>query len=336
VSEIWAVLQAYEGMPSDYNQEVLAEAEEAARRQPGAVRLCAVQLGAPGAAAFSFEGVVPQRLYLLEHERLATYSTASYVSALAWLLRRQPALLMVTSATAIGQDWAPRLAARLSLPFAPRCLGFALEDDALLALRVLYGGRAYAQTRTALHGRTALITFVPGARGAPPASSAATPGAAPETIRLRPELPDPAADARIRHLGIEAPSAEEVALEEADKIVAGGRGVGKEGFAEIMAFARLLGAAVGASRVATDRGWVEPERQIGATGKSVRPRLYIACGISGAVQHTSGIREAETIVAINPDRTAPIFALADLGLLGDAREILRRAAGLLREPAAST
>jgi len=99
----------------------------------------------------------------------------------------------------------------------------------------------------------------------------------------------------------------------------------------VVAFARLLGAAVGATRVATDRGWIEHVRQIGTTGKSVHPRLYIACGISGAAQHTAGIREAQTVVAINPDRNAPIFALADLGLLGDANQVLPLAARLLEE-----
>jgi electron transfer flavoprotein alpha subunit len=130
-------------------------------------------------------------------------------------------------------------------------------------------------------------------------------------------------------LSIEAPPPEEIELEAAERIVAGGRGVGREGFTQLASFARLLGAAVGATRVATDQGWIEQARQIGATGKSVRPKLYIACGISGAAQHTSGMREAQTVVAINPDRSAPIFALADLGLLGDANQILLLAAEML-------
>jgi electron transfer flavoprotein alpha subunit len=121
-------------------------------------------------------------------------------------------------------------------------------------------------------------------------------------------------------------------LEAAERIIAGGRGIGRAGFNNVAAFARLLGAAVGATRVATDRGWIEHARQIGATGKSVHPRLYIACGISGAAQHTSGMREAQTVVAINPDRSAPIFALADLGLLGDANQILPLASALIEQP----
>ena len=146
---------------------------------------------------------------------------------------------------------------------------------------------------------------------------------------VTPTIDDAIERDRIKHITVEAPSPEDVALEAAERIVAGGRGVGREGFAQVAAFARLLGAAVGATRVATDRGWVAHARQIGATGRTVHPRLYIACGISGAAQHTSGMREAQTVVAINPDRTAPIFALADLGLLGDANQVLPLAADLI-------
>ena len=136
---------------------------------------------------------------------------------------------------------------------------------------------------------------------------------------------------RIRRIALQAPSAEEVELDAAEKIVAGGRGVGREGFAYIADFARLFGAAVGATRVATDHGWIEHARQIGSTGKSVHPKLYIACGISGAAQHISGMRDAQTVVAINPDRNAPIFALADLGLLGDANAILPLAVKMIEQ-----
>jgi electron transfer flavoprotein alpha subunit len=149
--------------------------------------------------------------------------------------------------------------------------------------------------------------------------------------RLRPQIQSPYEQKRIRRTTLQAPSPEEIELEAAERIIAGGRGVGQGGFTTIASFAHLLGAAVGATRVATDQGWVEHARQIGATGKIVRPKLYIACGISGAAQHTSGMSEAQTVVAINPDRSAPIFALADLGLLGDANQILPLTAKMLTE-----
>ncbi|WP_376797383.1 electron transfer flavoprotein subunit alpha/FixB family protein [Thermogemmatispora sp.] len=342
VAELWVVLQEYEGLPPEYNQEVLAEAQEVVEHYPaGRLQLCAVQLRAPlpdlteKSLEENFRTIRPERLYVLEHRGLAQYTTEGYVAALSWLIREREPALIVTSATANGQDWVPRLAAQLGLPLVARCLSFRLEQEALLSLRALYGGRAYVQTRMRLPRLPALVTFVPGTRGIPPATHPPR-GRPPEVITYRPPLGTETFSQRLRSLAVEAPAAEEVELEAAEKIVAGGRGLGREGFAELATFARLLGAAVGASRVATDRGWVEPERQIGATGKSVSPRLYIACGISGAAQHTSGIREAQTIVAINPDRNAPIFALADLGLLGDAREVLRRAAELLQEETVGT
>src|SRR5260370_36495697 len=126
------------------------------------------------------------------------------------------------------------------------------------------------------------------------------------------------AHGRIRQIAMQAPSPEEIELDAAERIIAGGRGVGQEGFSTIASFARLLKAAVGATRVATALGWIEHTRQIGSTGKIVRPKLYIACGISRAAQHISGVSERHTVVAINPDRSAPISALADLGLLRDA------------------
>ncbi len=213
----------------------------------------------------------------------------------------------------------------------PGCLGFELRDQALLALRPLYEGRAYVQTRTELHGRTAVVTLIPGTRGTPSKAQedAATPPL--EIVRLTPEIVKEPGRERIRRVAIQAPSPEEIELDAAERIVAGGRGVGQEGFGMLATFAHQLGAAVGATRVATDLGWIEHARQIGSTGKTVRPRLYIACGISGAAQHTSGMSEAQTVVAINPDRSAPIFALADLGLLGDANQVLPLAAKLLEE-----
>ena len=343
MSEIWAILEHREGSLQEQSGELLAELLEIAQRQPEPTTLCAVLLTEPDilppdtppnitSEIALLTSLDVQQLYLLEHPFLAYYTTGIYVNTLMWLLHQHAPLLVAASATANGRDWMPRLAARLRLPFVPGCLDLDLHDDGLFALRSIYEGRAYAHTRTTLHGRTALATLVPGVRGTPANTQASTNADTSLTItRLTPELPPHAEQERIHHLGIDAPSPEAIELEAAERIVAGGRGIGREGFSHIAAFARLLGAAVGATRVATDHGWVEHARQIGATGKSVHPRLYIACGISGAAQHTSGMRESQTIIAINPDRTAPILSLADLGLLGDANQILPLAATLLEK-----
>ncbi|HLI87842.1 MAG TPA: electron transfer flavoprotein subunit alpha/FixB family protein [Ktedonobacteraceae bacterium] len=334
MNELWAVLEQDATAVHEQSDELLNEVADIARSQPEPARLCAVLLAAPDSAppdtdALAASGV--QRLYLLEHPALAHYTTAARVDALAWLIGQRAPRLVVTSATRNGRDWAPRLAARLRLPFVSGCLGLALHDDALLALRSLYEGRAYAQTYTPLRERTALATLIPGVRGAPARKQPSKEGtASPEVVRLTPEIAQGRGQERIRRVALQAPSPEEVELEAAERIIAGGRGVGREGFATIATFAHELGAAVGATRVATDLGWIEHARQIGSTGKTVRPRLYIACGISGAAQHTSGMSEAQTIIAINPDRSAPIFALADLGLLGDANQVLPLAAEIIR------
>jgi electron transfer flavoprotein alpha subunit len=342
MTEIWAILEQNSAGLEEHSGELLADVAEIAsklsiEKQPAT--LCAVLLTSPDVALPDLSLLTQQgfsRLYMLEHRLLAHYSTEVHVQAMAWLIKERQPLLVATHATANGRDWMPRLAARLCLPFVPGCLGIELHDDALLALRAIYDGRAYAQTRTGLGGRTGLVTLIQGTRGTPgPVRKAEQKDhaqAAKMTIlRLVPEISAFSATGSITQIKIEAPVPEQVELDMAERIVAGGRGVGQEGFTVIAQFAQLLGAAVGATRVATDRGWVEQARQIGATGKSVHPRLYIACGISGAAQHASGMREAQTVVAINPDRTAPIFALADLGLLGDANRVLPMAGKLIEK-----
>ncbi|MBV9228717.1 MAG: electron transfer flavoprotein subunit alpha/FixB family protein [Chloroflexi bacterium] len=333
MTEIWAVLECSEATLHEQSGELLGEVAEIAQHQQESATLCAVLLTAPNTALPDITRLTTlgvQRLYHLAHPALAHYTTGTYVNALARLAQSHKPALIVTSATPNGRDWTARLAAQLRLPFAPGCLGFDLHDDAIFALRPLYEGRAYVQTRTALHGRPALVTLISGVRGTPARTQQGAPSTEPmETIHITPEITQDQGEERIQRLAIQAPSPEEVELNAAERIVAGGRGVGQQGFATIATFAHRLGAAVGATRVATDLGWIEHERQIGATGKIVRPRLYIACGISGAAQHTIGMSEAQIIIAINPDRSAPIFALADLGLLGDANQILPLAAEMI-------
>lgn len=332
--EIWAVLEHGDATLHEQTGELLSELVDIARRQPTPAPVCAVLLNSlqeelPGVGLLPELGV--HHLYILEHPQLVRYSTEGYVSALAWFIQQRSPVLVATSATPNGRDWTPRLASQLHLPFVPNCLSLDLHDDGLFALRSIYGGRAYVQTRTALHGRIPLATLVPGVRGTPVSIQGDQfTTSSLEITRLMPEIQQGHGQERVRHIAEQAPSPEEIELDAAERIIAGGRGVGQEGFTTIASFARLLDAAVGATRVATDLGWVEHARQIGATGKIVRPRLYIACGISGAAQHTSGMTESQTVIAINPDRSAPIFALSDLGLLGDANQVLPLAEKMLK------
>lgn len=331
MGEIWAVLEHEQNMLHEQSGELLSEAIDIAHRQQAQTTVHAVLLTAPNSEVpdltmLASTGI--DTLDILEYAQLAHYTTEGYVHALAWLIQQRAPLLVLIDATPNGRDCMPRLAAHLHLPFIAGCLGLDLHDDALFALRSIYEGRAYVQTRTMLHGHTTLATLIPGVRGVPVKKSNS--GSSPVKVnRYTPELAQ--SQERIRRIALEAPSPEEVELDAAERIVAGGRGIGQSGFTSIATFAHSLGAAVGATRVATDLGWIEHTRQIGATGKIVRPKLYIACGISGAAQHTSGMSESQTVIAINPDRSAPIFALADLGLLGDANQILPLAVTILAE-----
>ena len=332
MSEIWAVLEHNDAILHEQSGELLSELVDIASRQLNSATVCAVLLHSqqaelPDVGLLTKSGV--HHLYILEHTQLVRYSTERYVGALAWLIQKYKPVLVATNATPNGRDWTPRLASQLHLPFVPNCLSLDLQDGGLLALRSIYEGRAYVHTRTTLHNRTAMATLVPGVRGTP--INVQRSFASLRMTRLIPEMRLVRGHESVRHISVQAPTAEKIELDAAERIIAGGRGVGQEGFSTIASFARLLDAAVGATRVATDLGWVEHARQIGATGKIVRPRLYIACGISGAAQHTSGMSEAQTVVAINPDRSAPIFALADLGLLGDANQVLPLAAKMLEE-----
>jgi len=168
MNEIWAVLEYGDTTLHEQSGELLSELVDIAGRQIRPAVVCAVLLYSPQAEFPDVDLLVKlgvQQLYVLEHAQLGRYSTEGYVSALAWFIQERTPVLVATSATPDGRDWAPRLASRLHLPYVPNCLSLDLRDDGLFALRSIYEGRAYIQTRTALKGRTALATLVPGVRG---------------------------------------------------------------------------------------------------------------------------------------------------------------------------
>ncbi len=233
MSEIWAVLERSDAALHEQSGELLSELVEIASRQPTSPAVCAVLLNSqqeelPDVDLLPELGV--HHLYILEHPHLIRYSTEGYVSALAWFIQQRMPVLVATSATPNGRDWTPRLASQLHLPFVPNCLSLDLHDDSLFVLRSMYEGRAYVQTRTALHGRTALATLVPGVRGMPVnrqrsfASLRMT--SSLRMTRLMPEMRLEHRQERVRHLAVQAPSPEEIELDAAERIIAGGRGVG--------------------------------------------------------------------------------------------------------------
>jgi len=227
--------------------------------------------------------------------------------------------LVLLPASPDGRDLAPRLAAALDRPLHAGCI--VVRSDRVV--RALVGGRVGGEVRPT---GPFVATLQPGVRGTDPDGPAAPPPI--ETLVLA-EVPSGVLDAEV--LGIAPPDPATVDLAEAERIVAGGGGLGgAAAFAQLAAVGRALGAALGATRVVTDAGLVAPERQIGTTGVDVRPQLYLAVGISGAVQHVSGIGRPRHVVAVNLDPSCPMMALADLALVTDAPALVGALAARLR------
>jgi len=266
------------------------------------------------------------QVFLAGHPGLAVFRDEPYAAVLAAAVNRYRPSILLFGATAAGRSLAPRLAARLRTGLTADCTGLNIDRDSGDLL----------QTRPAFGGNIMATIITPGRR---PQMATVRPGVFKplqrddhrrgEVVRLT--ISDDLLTARTEVSGFTAEETETVNLEEATIIVAGGRGLGSAGnFALVKELAGLLGGAVGASRAVVDEGWISYAHQIGQTGKTVDPRLYIACGISGAVQHLAGMQGSEIIVAINKNPAAPIFKVATFGLVGDVVQILKELIGQLK------
>jgi electron transfer flavoprotein alpha subunit len=210
------------------------------------------------------------------------------------------------------------LYAKMGCGLTADCTGLSIRDGALLQTRPAIGGNVMADIMTPEH-RPQMCTVRPKSKQPLPAD----PSRKGEVVRYSPEKSSLASV--LTYLGFEAESRVGLPIQDAEIVVAGGKGMkGAKNFALLDELADLRGGSVGASRSAVDLGWAPHSSQVGLSGKSVTPRLYIACGISGAVQHLAGMSGAETVVAINSDPEAPIFGVADLGVVGSTLEILPR------------
>jgi len=244
--------------------------------------------------------------------RLALYAPGAYVRAAEAAVRSANPDVVLIPASAMGRDLAARLAVRLDAGVAADCVSVRIADGGkVTATRPVYSGKALATVAFQGSG-PAILTLRPNVF---PASLAPTPGKAePRTLAVAFEEKDFAA----KTIEVKLPEGAELDVAEADIVVSGGRAMkGPENFSLIRQLAHSLGGAVGASRAAVDAGWIDHAYQVGQTGKVVSPKLYIACGISGAIQHLAGMSTSKIIVAINKDPEAPIFKIADYGIVGD-------------------
>jgi electron transfer flavoprotein alpha subunit len=285
----------------------------------------ALLLGAPGIAAHaeSLGRYGADTVVVVEHPDLAHYSPEVFAATAAERLRGGSYRGAFFSASAQGRDLAPRIAARLNVSLASDVTDFDFKADAVICHHPAYTGKVIVTL--CLTSTPALLSLRPGA---------ITPIEKPRAAKV--EAAAPALDPKAALLSVAeltGRTATKLDLGEASIIVSGGRGLrGAENFRLVEELADAIGnAAVGATRAVTDDGWRPATDQIGQTGRLVSPDLYIAVGISGAVQHLAGMRNAKTIVAINKDKDAPIFKVADYGIVGDLFEILPRLTAEVRK-----
>ncbi|HUS88686.1 MAG TPA: electron transfer flavoprotein subunit alpha/FixB family protein [Desulfosporosinus sp.] len=256
------------------------------------------------------------KVILIDDEKLAEYTTGAYTSVLNKLIRKEEPQAVLMGNTAIGKDLAPRLAHRLGVGLASDCTG--METDAknfLTFKRPVYAGKAFAYLSSNV--RPILATIRPNTFKANPPDASRQAEIVKETADID------SADLRAILKEVAIAASKRPDLTEANIIVSGGRGMkGPENYGILEELADVIGAAVGASRAAVDSGWKEHKFQVGQTGKTVAPTLYIACGISGAIQHLAGMGSSKFIVAINIDPEANIFNVADYGIVGDLFEVV--------------
>jgi electron transfer flavoprotein alpha subunit len=252
---------------------------------------------------------------LVDHPALAEYTGDGYVQAVRGIVESTAPRVILVAHTSQGYDFAPALAGAMDLPLVTNCLALDVEGDRLIATRRLLNEKVQAQVEIR-STRPIVVTMRPGAeKPMGPARGMMTVTDMPMTLD--------ASAIREKFLRLERPQVHDIDLSGADIIVSAGRGIQKkENLALVEEFATAIGGVVGASRPLTDMDWLPKTRQVGQSGKTVRPKLYVACGISGAMQHVAGMKDAGLIVAINTDPTAPIFEIAHVGFVADVLKLL--------------
>lgn len=257
------------------------------------------------------------KVYFLDSPLLLSYSPELYTEALSELLQGHSANIILCGSTVIGRDLAPRLSARLKSGLVTDCITLETNAEGSLYLtKPTHGGKVHT-TLTFSSVGPHLVSIIPGVTEIKKSGPIKSPG----VISITPQFTR--GEARIKTIDFVKGDPKAIGIEEAEVIVAAGRGVGDiKNFHLIEELANALEASIAGSLPAIDAGWISSERQVGQTGKTVAPRLYIACGISGSAYHTLGMKDSEVIIAINTNRHAPIFKMADVGIIGDISEMV--------------
>jgi electron transfer flavoprotein alpha subunit len=267
------------------------------------VQVIAGELGGYGAT----------KVLIVQQQKLGKYSSTAYAKVIAEVAKKEQADIILLPATSMGKDSAPRVAVKLDAGLALDCTVLRVDSGDIIATRPVYAGKVLTEIK--IHSAIKIFTLRPNVF---PAGTSTAFAATVEAIDI------PLAESDFASLTIETTQASgKVDVAEADIIVTGGRGMkGPENFKMIEELASVLGGAVGASRAAVDAGWRPHNEQVGQTGKTVSPSLYLAVAVSGSIQHIAGMSSSKYIVAINKDKDAPIFQIADYGIVADAFDIV--------------
>jgi electron transfer flavoprotein alpha subunit len=310
-NNILAVAEEREGTLRKVSYELVTVAKEMAKGLGGAVEAIVIGNNV-GACAEALAKTGVAKVYHADSPALAHFAPEVFAATLADALRKAAPSVVLMPATGWGKELGAKVAAKLDWGVATDCTSFQVEGGTLIFKRPVYAGKAMATIKA--KSLPVIASIRPNIFPPAPAESAAAPIEKVEVAAVTP---------RAKVVEKVKKEAVDVDLAEAKIVVSGGRGAkSPEGFVQVREIAKMLGAAVGASRAAVDAGWIDYSTQVGQTGKTVAPQLYIALGISGAIQHLAGMSSSKVIVAVNKDPDAPIFQAADYGIIADMFEVM--------------
>lgn len=311
-SGVLVFIEQRQGQPKAQSFQALTQGRNLAAELGG--RLSALVIGDDTSGLVDeLKPYGPQVVYTVEKPELADYKNRSYTDAVAAAMGEADPQLVVFAATSMGKDLAPLCAAKVGCGLCSDITAVSVSDGAVIVRKPIFAGKCFANLKS--KSFPLMISLRPNVFAASEADSPGSPEVKPLDIDLNPSDP----------VSVELVAAEagEIDVAEASVIVSGGRGIkGEENFAMIRELASELGAAVGASRAVVDAGWIDHKHQVGQTGKTVSPNLYVAVGISGAIQHLAGMSSSKLIVAVNKDQDAPIFQHCDFGVVGDLFKVV--------------
>jgi len=313
---VWVFVEQEEGKVHPVSWELLGKAGELAQELDGVAEALVLghQVESVAREAISYGA---DKVYLIDDPVLQYYRNEPYAQGVINLCKKYKPEILLLGATPVGRDLAGSIATSLETGLTADVTGLEIDPKSknLIMTRPAFGGNIMASIICPNH-RPQMSTVRPRTFPLPTKDPSRQAEIIREELGLREE------EIRVKRVDF-IPKDKVVNLEYAEVIVAGGRGLGKaQGFSLLKELAQLLGGEVGASRAAVDAGWIDYEYQVGQTGKTVRPKVYLALGISGAIQHRVGMQNADFIIAVNTDPKAPIFRIADLGLVGDLYQIL--------------